>query len=350
MRRKFSTGFVACGLGVCLSAAAGSVSLGQSTEEFFRGKTIRVVVGSAAGGGYDVYARATTRVMSRHLPGNPGFVIQNMPGGGGLLAANYLFNIAGQQGLEIGMVERGSPFEHLFHPDEHQARFEPRKFNWIGSPEQEIGLGFLRLPSPVKTIEDVRTHELVVSATTHTALTSVYPRLLNNLFGMKFKVVEGYPSSQEALYALNRGEVEAHVSGASSGIMRGQVGPWIADGKVKVILQMGLRPDPAFPGAALVTDLARNDADRQILDLLFAQQVISYPFLAPPGVPAERVRAFRDAFDEAMKDPDFLADARRANLAVNPVSGADIDALLERVEKTPTDILARASALLANDK
>jgi len=349
MRRIFLTCFLVSTINFCFVAISSAASSEKSTEDFFRGKTIRLIVGSAAGGGYDVYARATTRVMSRHLPGNPGIVIQNMPGGGGLLAANYLYNIAGKQGLEIGMVERGSPFERLFHPNQHQARFEPRKFNWIGSPEQEIGLGFLRLPSPVKTIEDVRTHELVVSATSHTALTSVYPRLLNNLFGMKFKVVEGYPSSQEALYALNRGEVEAHVSGASSGIMRGQVGPWIADGKVKVILQLGLRPDPAFPGAALVTDLAQTDADRQILELFFAQQVISYPFLAPPGVPADRVKAFRDAFDRTMKDPDFLADAKRANLAVNPVSGAEIDALLERVEKTPTDILSRASALLASE-
>ena len=336
----------------CLASlvAWGDSALAQSVEDFFRGKVIRVVVGSAAGGGYDVYARATTRVMSHHLPGNPLFVIQNMPGGGGLLAANYLYNIASQQGIEIGMIERGAPFEHLFNQRDSLAKFDAQKFHWIGTPEQEIGLVFLRLPSPIKTIEDVRTHELVVSATTHTASTSVYPRLLNNLFGMKFKVIEGYKSSQEALYALDRGEVEGHLSGASSAVMRAQVSPWLSEGKVRVIMQLGLHRDPAFPDAGLVTDLARNEADRQILELLFAQQAISYPLLAPPGVPADRVKAFRDAFDATMKDPEFLEDAKRQRLAVDPFSGAEIDKLLDRVEHTPADILARANALLASER
>ena len=327
----------------CIGAKA------QSVEEFYHGKVVRVVVGSQAGGGYDIYARTVTRVMTRYMPGAPTFVIQNMPGGGGLLAANYLANIANQQGIEIGVVERGSLFERLFNGEKSLAKFDVRKFHWIGSPEQEVGLTFLRMPSPIARIEDLRTHELVVSATTHTASTSIYPRLLNTLFGTKFKVIEGYKSSQEALYALDRGEVEGHVSGASSGVMRNQVGPWLAAGHVKVIMQLGLRRDPTFPEASLVTDLARNESDRQILELVFAQQVTSYPFLAPPGVPADRVKALRDAFDATMKDAEFLDDSRRQRLAVDAVSGADIEALLDRVESTPPDLLARARDLLAGD-
>lgn len=322
----------------------------QSVGDFYQGKIIRVIVGSGAGGGYDIYARTAMRLMSKYIPGNPGFVIENMAGGGGLLAADYLYNIATRQGLDIGVLERGAPFEHLFNAKGNLAKFDAQKFNWIGSPEQEIGLAFLRLPSSIAAIDDIRTRELVVSATTHTAPTSVYPRMLDNLFGMKFKVIEGYKSSQEALYALDRGEVEGHVSGASSGILRGQVAPWIAAGKVKVILQLGLKKDPAYPDAPLATELAGTPEEHQILDLLFAQQTISYPFVAPPGVPADRVKALRDAFDATMKDPEFQAGAQRQRLQVDPIGGADIDLLLAKVENTPPAILKRVTDLLAGEK
>ena len=322
----------------------------QSVADFYRGKTIRVIVGSEAGGGYDIYARTAMRLMSKYIPGNPSFVIDNMPGGGGLLAADYLYNIATRQGLDIGVIERGAPFEQLFNPNGHLAKFDAQKFNWIGSPEQEIGLAFLRRPSPIHNIADVKTHELVVSATTHTAPTSVYPRMLNTLFGMKFKVIEGYKSSQAALYALDRGEVEGHVSGASSGILRGQVAPWIASGEVKVILQLGLKKDAAYPDAPLVTELAETDEQRQILDLLFAQQTISYPFVAPPGVPADRVDALRRAFDATMQDPEFRTDAQRQRLNVDPIGGSDIDRLLARVNATPPAILKQVTDLLGGKK
>ncbi|HWG03449.1 MAG TPA: hypothetical protein VG271_00420 [Beijerinckiaceae bacterium] len=331
-----------------LLVALPHVATAQSVADFYRGKTIRVIVGSEAGGGYDIYARTAMRLMSKYIPGNPGFVIDNMPGGGGLLAADYLYNIATKDGLTIGVVERGAPFEQLFNPGGNLAKFDARKFNWIGSPEQEIGLAFLRLPSPINSINDVKTHELVVSATTHTAPTSVYPRMLNTLFGTKFKVIEGYKSSQEALYALNRGEVEGHVSGASSGILRGQVAPWIVEGKVKVLLQLGLKKDAAYPDAPLVTELATTDEQRQILELLFAQQTISYPFVAPPGVPADRAAALRDAFDATMKDPDFIADTQRQRLNVDPIGGADIDKLLARVDATPPAILKQVTDLLGS--
>jgi tripartite-type tricarboxylate transporter receptor subunit TctC len=333
-----------------LAVASPTIAPAQSVADFYRGKTIRVIVGSEAGGGYDIYARSVMRLMSKYLPGNPGFVIDNMPGGGGLLAADYLYNIATRQGLDIGVVERGAPFEQLFNPGGDLAKFDAQKFNWIGSPEQEIGLAFLRLPSPIDNILDVRTHELVVSATTHTAPTSVYPRMLNTLFGMKFKVIEGYKSSQAALYALDRGEVEGHVSGASSGILRGQVAPWIASGEVKVILQLGLKKDKAYPDAPLVTELAQSEDQRQILDLLFAQQTISYPFVAPPDVPADRAAALREAFDATMKDPEFLADAQRQRLNVDPIGGGDIDLLLAKVEATPPAILKQVTDLLGSGK
>src|SRR5262245_55671015 len=192
--------FLATSLPVAASA--------QSGKDFYQGKRVRLIVGSAAGGAYDSFARAMVRHLGQHLPGNPGFVIENMPGGGGLLSSNYLYNIAPRDGLVIGMVERGAAIDPIINAKLGRSRFDSRKFNWIGSPTQELGLVIVRQPSPIRTFDDLKAIQLIVSSTSHTAPTSVYPRVLNNLFGTKFKVVEGYKSSREALIALERGEVE----------------------------------------------------------------------------------------------------------------------------------------------
>jgi tripartite-type tricarboxylate transporter receptor subunit TctC len=332
-------------LGGVLAAALPLPASAQSVDDFYRGKRIRLIVGSDAGGAYDAFARALVRHWSGYIPGHPGFVVENMPGGGGLLSANYLYNIAPRDGLVLGMVERGSAMDPIVHGDVGRARFDPRKFNWLGSPTQETGLMVVRQPSPIKTVEDLKQEALIVSSTTHTAPTSVYPRVLDRLFGMKFRVIEGYKSSREALLAVDRGEVEGHVSGASSGILRAQIEPWIRAGKVKIIMQLGLSRDPAYPDAALVTDLARTPRERDILALMFAQQVMAYPLVAPPGSPADRVEALRNAFDATVKDADFLADARGQNLQLRPVAGSAIEDLLARAYATPPDILASLAAL-----
>ncbi len=320
----------------------------QSVEDFYHGKRIRLVVGSAAGGAYDAFARSLLRHIGRYVPGNPSFVVENQPGGGGLLSANYLYNIAPRDGSVLGMVERGSALDPIVNPKAGRARFDSRKFNWIGSPTQETGLVIVRQPSSVKTVDDLRRNQLIVSSTTHTAPTSIYPRLLGSLFGMRFKVVEGYKSSREALFAVERGEVEGHVSGASSGILRAQIAPWLAGGMVKILMQVGLAKDVAYPEATLVTELATTRAERDIVDLMCAQQVMAYPLLAPPDVPADRVAALRSAFDAVVKDADFLADARQQSLVVNPVGGEAIEAMLVRLYATPPEILDRFATLVGD--
>jgi tripartite-type tricarboxylate transporter receptor subunit TctC len=321
----------------------------QSADDFYRAKRIRLVVGSAGGGGYDAFARAMVRYLGRHIPGNPSFVVENMPGGGGLLSANYLYNVAPRDGLVIGMVERGSVMEPIVNAKVGRARFDSRQFNWIGSPTQEVGLVMVRQPSPIKVIDDLKKVPLIVSSTTHTAPTSVYPRVLNNLFGTRFKVVEGYKSSRDALLALERGEVEGHVSGASSGILRAQIAPWIADGKIKIMMQLGLTKDVAYPDATLVNELATSSEDREILALMFAQQVLPFPLLLPPEVPVDRVEMLRHAFDATMKDAGFLEDTQRQNLKVDPVSGVQIHALLDKLYATPAAVIDRF-AELSGDK
>jgi tripartite-type tricarboxylate transporter receptor subunit TctC len=315
-------------------------------EDFYRGKRIRFIVGSAGGGGYESYSRIVMRVMARYIPGEPSYVIENMPGGGGLLAPNYLFNRSPRDGTEIGMAERAAAFEPLLNPDKGAAKFDALAFGWIGSPQRETGLVILREPSPIKSFADLKSHELIVSGTSRTSAPSVYPRVVNALFGTRFKVVEGYKSSNEALLAVERGEVEGHVSGSSSGTLRAQVAPWLAEGKVRLLLQLGLIKDTSLPEVPSITEFVASDAQREALELVFAQQTMAWPLLAPPGIPAERLAALRAAFARTMTDPDFLAVAAQQKLEIHPVSGTDIEALLKRVYATPSDIVKHVATLV----
>ena len=316
-----------------------TVACAQSVEQFYAGRQIKFIVGGGIGGGYDFYSRMVTHFMTRHLPGHPIFVVQTMPGAGGIIAANYLYNIAPRDGSEIGMVGRASGTQPLIDPKDKAPKYIATKFNWIGTPQQEIGLMLVRQPSPIQTIQDLKTHQLVLSGTSPAAPPSYYPRLLNRLFGTKFKVIDGYKSSQEALLALERGEVEGHLSGSSAAPLRARVDPLVKQGTVKVLAQIGLAKDGNDPDAALILDLAKTTTERQIMELVLAQQVMAWPTVAPPELPPDRIKALRDAFDATMQDPEFLAEASKQKFGVNPVSGEQLSALLERIYATPKDIL-----------
>jgi tripartite-type tricarboxylate transporter receptor subunit TctC len=318
----------------------------EPVADFYRGKRIRFIVGSAGGGGYESYSRIVMRVMARYIPGEPSYVIENMPGGGGLLAPNYLFNRSPRDGSEIGMAERAAAFEPLLNPETGAAKFDALAFGWIGSPQRETGLVLLREPSPIKSFADLKQHEVIVSGTSRTSAPSVYPRVLNALFGTQFKVVEGYRSSNEALLALERGEVEGHVSGSSSGTLRAQVAPWLTEGKVRMMLQLALIQDTSLPDLPVVTENVASEEQREALELVFAQQTMAWPLLAPPGIPADRLAALREAFARTMSDPDFLASAGQQKLEVHPVSGTAIEALLKRVYATPPGLVKRVSTLV----
>jgi tripartite-type tricarboxylate transporter receptor subunit TctC len=328
-----------------ICAFASPAARAEPVEEFFTGKQVKFVIGSAGGGGYESYSRLIAPYLSRHLPGHPLFIMQEMPGAAGMVAANYLYNIARHDGSEIGMVGRGVGIEPLLDPKDRGPRYVAWKFHWIGTPQQEVGLVFMRLPSPIAAMQDLRRYELIVSGTTSAAAPSYYPRLMNTLLGTRFKVVEGYKSSQEALLALERGEVEGHCSGSSSATLRARMEPLVSAGKVKILAQLGREKDPDYPDIPLILDLAAAPADRQILELAFTQQAMAWPIVAPPDVPAERIKALRDAFDATMKDPGFLAEAARQKLIINPISGEKIAALLERIYASPKDVLDRVAAL-----
>jgi len=336
-----------------IPAAIGALLTGnasaQSVEQFYKGKQIRLTVGSAPAGAYDVYSRRMAPYFTKYIPGNPHFVVENRPGGGGLLSSNFLFNTAPKDGSFIAMVERGAAMDPLINGAQSQAKFDPLKFNWIGSPTQEIGIGLMKLPSPIKSAEDLRSKELIVSATTNASTAAIYPKIMNGLFGTKFKIVQGYKGSVEALAAVEKGEVDGYLNGASSGVMRAQISPWIEANKAKVFLIFGFKKDPAYPDAFMVADMAKTDEEKQMLTLMFAQQIMAYPFVAPPDMPMDRFAALRDAFDKTVADPDFLADAAKMKLSVDPVSGKEIRRLIADMYDTPKPIVDRYAKLSAAD-
>ena len=341
---------IASGLmALAILAVSATVSYSQSLESFYKDRRMRYILGSAGGGGYDLYSRTVTKYMVNHIPGKPNFVIQNMPGASGVVAANYLYNVASRDGSILGMTGRASAIETLINPADKSILFEATKFNWIGTPQQEIGILLVWQPSPIQTLDDLKKYELTVSSTGRAAATSIYPRLLNNMFGTKFKVIEGYKSSQDGLFAMEKGEVAGHSSGGSSSAFRNRVEPWVKAGQAKMMLMVSMEKDATYPEVPLITDFATNDQERQIIELVLVQQIMGRPILAPPGIPADRVKALRDAFDATMTDPGFLAEAEKQKLEVNPVSGAQLNAMLERVYATPKHVTDRVGELLNQD-
>ena len=328
-------------------AAAGAAALiagaarAESIEDFYKGKRVDLVTSGSVGGGYDLYARVLARHMPRHIPGNPTITVKNMVGAEGIKAANFLYSIAPQDGSVIGGLQRNNGVMRLYDPDNAGIQFDPRKFHWLGSPQQEVGLFVISTKSGVRSAEDLKTHEVTVSSTARTAPTSVYPRMLNALYGAKIRVIEGYDGSQSGLLAIERGEVDGNVSGGSSASFRARFNPWIKAGTAMVVVQMGMARDPEYPNAPTALEIVTDPAARQLFEIAFTEQVMGRPFLLPPGVPADRVKALRAAFDATMKDKVMLDEAKAQKVEIDPVSGEQINALLERAFTTPLDVLAR---------
>ena len=326
----------AAAVALLLSGAAHA----QSVADFYRGKRVDLVTSGSVGGGYDLYARILARHMPRHIPGNPTITVKNMVGAEGVKAANFLYSIAAQDGSVIGGLQRNNGVMRLYDPDNAGIQFAARKFHWLGSPQQEVGLFVLSTKAGVRTVEDLKTHEVTVSSTARTAPTSVYPRMLNALYGAKIRIIEGYDGSQSGLLAIERGEVDGNVSGGSSASFRARFNPWIKAGKAMVVLQMGMARDPEYPNAPTALEIVTDPSAKQLFEIAFTEQVMGRPFLLPPGVPADRVKALRAAFDATMKDKVMLDEAKKQKVEIDPVSGEQINALLERAFSTPPDVIA----------
>jgi tripartite-type tricarboxylate transporter receptor subunit TctC len=329
--------------GALLALLPTSPCLAQSAAEFYKGKTIELDIGLSVGGAYDAYARMLARTMGRYIPGNPAIVPRNIEGAGSMRLANHLYNTAPKDGTSFGTINRGTGFEPLL--GSKGAQFDATRFNWIGSTNNEVSVCVAWHTSGVVTFEDARRHALVVGATGPSADTYQFPKITNAVLGTKFKIVTGYPGGNDVDLAMERGEVEGRC-GWSWTSVKGLHQSWLDRNDINILYQMGLSKHRDLPDVPLIIDLARTDEERAILRLIFARQVMAWPFLAPPGTPSDRVDALRKAFMATVRDKDFLAEADKAGLEITPVSGEDIQKLVQQVYGTPAAIVRQAAELL----
>lgn len=321
-------------LAACITL--GAFSTVQAEENFYEGKTVDLLIGYSAGGGYDTYARTLSRHIGKHIPGNPNIVVKNVPGAGSLVLMNQMANTLEKDGTVFGTVSRGLAFEPLFGND--QARFDPTETNWLGSLNNETSLCVASSDADVKTWEDLRSEKLVVGATGSGGDSNVFPRVLADVLDFNFDVIAGYPGSNDIVLALERGEVEGLCSWSySSGKEKRQ--QMIDAGDLNVLFQMSLKKHPELPDVPLVTDFAETQKQREVLRLLFARQTMGRPFVTPAGVPEERVAILRKAMADTAKDPEFLAEAEKQGLGIDFVSGEEIQEIVTEAYQYPDDVV-----------
>jgi tripartite-type tricarboxylate transporter receptor subunit TctC len=325
-------------------AAGGTGSAQQDVADFYKGKTVRIVVGVGVGSGYDINARAMARYLSAHIPGNPTVIVQNQPGAGSLTMTNQLYGAGPFDGTAIGASFNGLPTTPLLQPA--GVRFEAVKLNWIGSTNRETQATYVWHTVPVATIDDVKTQEVIIGAQAPGSTQYDYPMLANHLFGTKFKVITGYEATPKIHLAMERGEV--HGTWANWSTLKAIATNWIDEKKIKIIAQWGLRKSPELPNVPLILEQAKTDADRQALLLALARLEFGRPFFMPPNVPVERVEAMRRAFDATMKDKEFLAEADKLKIEVDPLSGGEVAALVEQLFRTAPETVARVRAAMEN--
>jgi tripartite-type tricarboxylate transporter receptor subunit TctC len=324
---------------VTASAAA------QSPADFYKGRTVDLYVGYSVGGGYDLYTRVLARHIGQHIPGNPTVVVKNMEGAGSLRLANWLYRIAPKDGSVFGMIGRGTGFDPLL--GQQGAQFDGTKFTWIGSGNHEVSVCVaFEGRAGVTKFDDLLTKEMTVGGTGGSADTDQFPRVLNGVLGTRMKIVSGYPGGNDIVLAMERGELQGRCGWSWSSV-KATHGSWIAEKKLNILVQLSLQSHPDLANIPVVIDLAKTDEQRQILRLIFARQVMGRPYLAPPGIPADRAEALRKAFMDTMADPAFLADAEKSQLEVNPVSGAEVQKLVDDIYRTPPDVAKKAAQILA---
>ncbi|MGH6767482.1 MAG: Bug family tripartite tricarboxylate transporter substrate binding protein [Xanthobacteraceae bacterium] len=319
------------------------VARSQSAEQFYKGKQLTMVVYSPAGSAYDIYARVLIRHMGKHIPGNPTFVVQYVVGAGGLKAIEYLHRIAPKDGSVMGTVGRGLPFEPFLGRNE--LKYDPLRLTWIGSMNREATLAMSWHTAKVKTFEDLRKTELLVPGTGAGADSEIIPRAFNSLAGTKFKIISGYRNSTEAALAMERGELEGMAYWSWTAV-RSIHPTWVPEKKINLLFHTGTKPIPDLPDVRLIRNLVKNPTDKQALEFLLAREILGRPFLAPPDIPRDRVAAIRKAFDATMRDPAFLADAKKTKLDVDLVTGQEVDTVLKNASTAPTGVVARLKQAL----
>jgi tripartite-type tricarboxylate transporter receptor subunit TctC len=325
-----------------LMSASLAPACAQPAADLLAGKSVQMIIGFGAGGGYDLWGRTVGRHIGRHLPGRPTVIPQNMPGAGSYAAASHIFNVAPKDGTVLGIIARDAALGPLSGAT--GARFDPQRLSWIGTPAKETNVCIAYHTAQVKTAQDLTQKQLIVGDTGPGTGTRSYPKALNELLGMKFKLVGGFPASSDVFLAMERGEVEGICESLDSIKIRRP--NWIPDKTISILFQGGAEPNPELTGVPFVRDLARTDEQRQAIEFLYAGQGIGRPFVAPPDLPADRLTMLRDAFNATMKDTDFIAEAAKSKLDLGPEDGAHLAALIAKIYATPKPIVDKVTGLI----
>ena len=330
--------------------ASGGAALAQGNdadaEAFYRGKNVMLVIGTGPGGAYDIHGRLISRHLGKHIPGQPKLIVQNMPGAGSITAVNHVYNVAPKDGSVLANILNTVPLVHAL--GQVKTQFDPAKLQWIGNMAQEVYLVLVWHTAPAQSIEQAKTTKVLMGSTSPGTLGGMFPRVVNDVLGTQFHPIAGYKEAVAIDLAVERGEVHGRAGETWLGYS-GTTGDWLKAGKAKVILQIGFRKAPELPDVPLLLDLVKNDAEkRRLVELFSSPALFGKPTVVAPGVPVARVAALREAYEATMADADFLADAAKIGVNVQPVSGAELAKQAESFAALPDDLLARARRTVEN--
>jgi tripartite-type tricarboxylate transporter receptor subunit TctC len=326
-----------------LAGLAAAPAQADGLADFYKGKTVALVVGSSTGGGYDTMTRAIARFIGRHIPGNPTVVVRNMPGAGGITAMNYIYNAAEQDGTVLALVQNNTPLEPLFGTK--QARYDATRLHWLGTPSFEVAMVLLWHTVPVNSVQDLKERETQMGASGANSTPAFYARLLNATLGTRMKLVNGYPGQNDALLAMERGELDGYPSVFQSALTSTRP-TWLSQKLAKAIVQYGPERLAELRDVPFAPDLITNEDDKVLMQVGFAPLALGRPLVMPPQAPADRVAAMRKALAETFADPEFLAEGERMGLAVNaPRSGAQLQDVIAHAYQSPPRIIERLQKL-----
>lgn len=336
--RIFGKSFLlALGLGVATLAPFSASADEQDQADFYDGRTVQLMIGYSAGGGYDTYGRTLARHLGKHIPGNPNVIVKNVPGAGSLVLMNQIANTLPNDGTVIGAVNSGMPFEPLF--GNKQAKFDVNEVSWLGNLSLVTSVGVFRDDSGIEKWQDLKTQEASVGATGAGSNTNTIPRVLAELFDLKLNVIAGYPGSNDVGLAMERGEVDG-LGSAFLSTIKSKNPTWLEeDSNVNIVFQLGRKRHPDLPDVPLVSEMAETEQEKQAVDLLGARLIMGRPYVAPPGMDPERLATLRKALEDTAKDPEFLADARNQGLSIDFVDGQEMQAFFKEVYDYPEEIV-----------
>lgn len=338
--KRVHFGALAVGVGLIGVAASGAAA------QDFKGKTVTIIVSTGAGGSYYDVAQAFARHMPKHIPGQPAMIVKAMPGAGNVLATNFLHNIAPKDGTTIGTINNSIPLHQVL--DGMGVHYDARNFNWLGSTGSYNSVAYVWHTAGVKTIKDVMEKEVILGGTGVGSSIVIYPTVMNNVLGTKFKIVLGYKSTMEIDVAMEREEVQARTGSYTA--LKSEHPEWVKDKKVAIIAQIGEKKDAELPDIPLMSDLGKTDEERQVLKLISSPIAVGRPYLAPPDVPPDRLAVLRKAFDATLKDKGFLADAKKLDIDIDPTSGEDLTRIVRETIEAPPAVIAKAKAAMIDPR